>query len=184
LESRIQASETLIVASRFTVERVDYRLGDGRLASKEVVRHPGAVVILPILPDGRLCLIKNYRVAVDQEMIELPAGTLEPNESPETTARRELIEETGYRCGKLQALCRLFMSPGILNEQMHAFLATDLSEGLPDRECGEEIDNLLVEPEEALELVKNQVITDSKTVSVLLYYFRFACEANRVSANL
>jgi ADP-ribose pyrophosphatase len=173
LASRILASDPLLKTPRFSVERVTYRSSGGNSTTKEVIRHPGAVVILPVLPDGRLCLIKNYRVAVDLEMLELPAGTLEPNEEPLRTARRELAEETGYRCGQLELLFRLHMSPGILQEEMHVFLATALSSGQPAREAGEEIENYLVTPAEALELIRNHSITDSKTISALLYYFQF-----------
>jgi ADP-ribose pyrophosphatase len=118
-------------------------------------------------------LIRNYRVAVDQEMIELPAGTLEPGEPPIETARRELIEETGYRAGTLQAMMQLLMSPGILHERMHVFLATDLVAGNPAREAGEEIQNWLVDRHQALELLKTNTITDSKSVSALLHYLTF-----------
>jgi ADP-ribose pyrophosphatase len=128
---------------------------------------------LPVLPDGRICLIRNYRVAVDQEMIELPAGTLEPGEFPIETARRELIEETGYRAGSIEPLLDLFMSPGILHEHMYVFLATDLQAGDPAREAGEEIHNLLVSVNEARQLLEQNQIKDSKTVSALLYYFVF-----------
>jgi ADP-ribose pyrophosphatase len=173
LGTRILNSETLLGTRRFTVDRMTYQTSGGETVVKEVIRHPGAVVIVPVLADGRICLIKNYRVAIDSEMIELPAGTLEPNEPPISTARRELVEETGYRCEKIEPLLHLYMSPGILHEKMHVFLATDLSAGPPAREAGEEIENFLVSPGQAQELVRNNTITDSKTVSALLYYLHF-----------
>jgi ADP-ribose pyrophosphatase len=141
--------------------------------SREVVDHPGAVVIVPVLDDGRICLIRNYRVAVDQEMIELPAGTLEEGEPPLVTARRELTEETGYRAERLLPMMQLLMSPGILHERMSVFMAEGLSEGDPARESGEEIQNMLVTPAKARQLLRDNAITDSKTVSALLYYFAF-----------
>lgn len=173
MSSRIESRETLLVAARFRIDRVNYRLVNGTPASREVIHHPGAVVLVPVLPDGRVCLIRNYRVAVDQEMIELPAGTLEPGEPPIQTARRELIEETGYRAGTLQPMMDLLMSPGILHEHMYVFLATDLEDGDPAREAGEEIQNWLVNQQQLRELIQTNAITDSKSVSALLYYLTF-----------
>jgi ADP-ribose pyrophosphatase len=173
LPSRIKKCETLLVAARFRVDRVSYLLSDGQPASREVILHPGAVVIVPVLPDGRICLIRNYRVAVDQEMIELPAGTLEPGEPPIETAKRELIEETGYRAGKIEPMMDLLMSPGILHERMHVFLATELVPGDPAREAGEEIQNWLVDEDQVRQLIKTNAITDSKSVSALLYFLAF-----------
>lgn len=156
------------------MERVEYRLSSGQIACREVIQHPGAVVIIPVLEDGRICLIQNYRVAVDQQILELPAGTLEPDELPLQTAYRELIEETGYRAGKMQPLLQLLMSPGILNERMHIFLAQDLTPGDTDLQSGEEIQNFLVSTERARKLLRDNVIQDSKTVSALLYYLQFS----------
>jgi ADP-ribose pyrophosphatase len=174
LSDRIQQRQTLLSTSRFQVDRVEYRLSSGQKASREVIQHPGAVVIIPVLEDGRICLIQNYRVAVDQQILELPAGTLEPYEPPLQTAYRELIEETGYRAGKMRPLLQLLMSPGILNERMHVFLAQDLTPGDTDLQAGEEIQNFLVSPEQAQKFLRDNVIQDSKTVSALLYYLQFS----------
>ena len=93
--------EILFRAQRFQVERAIQTMPDGSRHVREVVRHPGAVVILPLLDDGRVCFVRNFRVAVGETLIELPAGTLEPNEDPAETAIRELAEETGYRAGRM-----------------------------------------------------------------------------------
>lgn len=162
--------ETLLTAKRFSVQRVTQRFADGRTFSREVVRHAGAVVIVPVLDDGRICLIHNYRVAVDQELLELPAGTLEPDEPPIETARRELIEETGYRAAKVTPLLEFYMSPGILDERMYAFVASGLTPGAPAREAGEHIENLLVNAQELKTLLADGKIQDSKSLSALLYY--------------
>lgn len=164
--------ETLLTTPRFRVEKVTQRFTDGSRLTKAVVKHPGAVVIVPVLDDGRICLIRNYRVAVERYLLELPAGTLEPGELPIETARRELIEETGYTAGTLTALGEFYMSPGILDERMFAFLATDLIAGNPAREEDEQIENLLVTPAELESLLSSQAIQDSKTLSSLLFYLR------------
>ncbi len=165
--------EILLQARRFQVVRQSYAAADGSLHTREVVQHPGAVTILPLLADGRICLIRNFRVAVGQTLIELPAGTLEPGEDPAETARRELQEETGFTAGSITRLCEFFMSPGILCERMVVFLATDLTPGHPRLESGEQIEPWLVTWDEALQLVRTGQIEDAKTMTALLWYERF-----------
>ncbi len=164
-------STEILAARRFRVVRIRERIGE-RETSREVVRHPGAVTILPVFDDGRVCLIRNYRVAVDEELIELPAGTLEPDEDPRTTAERELIEETGYRAAKWEKLHEFFLSPGILDERMHVYVATQLTGGSPARELGEQIENLIVPFDEAMQMVEDGRIHDAKTMVALLLYGR------------
>jgi len=165
--------EVLFQGSRFRVERVVRTLADGTQHAKEVVRHPGAVVILPLLADDRVCLIENYRVSLGRRLIELPAGTLEPGEEPRATAHRELAEETGYRAGRLERLGVFYMSPGILDERMVFYLATDLQTGEVSLDVGEEIRLLPTPWAEALAMVRDGRIEDGKTVAGLLYYDRF-----------
>ncbi len=165
--------ETLLKTRRFRVDRVRQEFADGQISEREVIQHPGAVVILPILPDGRVCLIRNYRVAVKQWLLELPAGTLEPGEPPIETAKRELIEETGFRAGSIKPLCQLLMSPGILHERMHAFVASDLTAGPTAQELGELISNVPVTIEQLEELLKSGKIEDAKTMAAVLFYLRF-----------
>ena len=147
-------SDILLRTERFFVQRVSQRTSHGTVHEREVIRHPGSVVILPCVDDQHVCLIRNYRVAVDQTLIELPAGTLEDGEEPLETAARELIEETGYRADKLHPLHSFFAAPGILDERMHVFVATGLTEGPPQREANEQIENLVVTWAEALQLVR------------------------------
>jgi ADP-ribose pyrophosphatase len=106
-------TEELLATRRFRVVRHVQTGADGREHVKETIQHPGAVAILPLLDDDRVCLIHNFRIAVGKTLIELPAGTLEPGEDPAATASRELIEETGYRGERLEKLCEFSMSPGI-----------------------------------------------------------------------
>src|SRR5512145_2586854 len=96
--------EILFRAQRFCVESVVQKTADGRQLVREIVRHPGAVVILPILSDGRVVFVKNFRAAVNETLIELPAGTLDHDEPPIKTAERELAEETGYRAKTIEPL--------------------------------------------------------------------------------
>ncbi len=148
-------------------------MADGSELVRETIQHPGAVVILPLLSDQRVCLIRNQRIAVCQTLIELPAGTLEPGENPAVTAQRELSEETGYRADRIERLGEWLMSPGILNERMHVFVATGLSPGPTALEAGEQIEPLVVDWSHALEMVRNGEIVDAKTVAAILFYDRF-----------
>jgi ADP-ribose pyrophosphatase len=165
------AEEDLLLATkRFRVVKVRQPLPGGAVREREVVRHPGAVTVLPMVDDGHVCLIRNYRPAIGETLIELPAGTLEQGEAPEATAARELLEETGYAAGKLTLLQSFYLSPGILDERMRLYLATDLVEKEPQREPGEQIENLILAWEDAVALVFDQQIHDAKTITGLLYY--------------
>jgi len=165
--------ETLFDGRRFRVVHLIQTTPDGAEHLREVVRHPGAVTVLPLFDDGRVCFIENYRVAVDQTLIELPAGTLEPGEDPADTARRELAEETGYRAGRIQRMGAFYTSPGILDELMHLYLATSLQPGPMALEPGEDIRPLVATWEEALEMIRQGRIRDSKTLVALLQYETF-----------
>lgn len=165
-------SQLLLETKKFRVVRETQTTPSGKQKTREIVRHPGACVIVPLLDDGRVCLIRNYRIAVNQTLIELPAGTLEPPEPPLETARRELIEETGYRPAKIEPLHAFFLSPGILDERMHLFLATGLTAGDTAREEGEEIENLLVPWQQAIDMIFDGTIQDAKTIVGLLWLDR------------
>ena len=160
----------LLTTPRFRVETVERTTASGFTIRREVVRHPGAVTILPLVDTDHVCLIKNYRVAVARTLIELPAGTLEPGEDPLETARRELTEETGYRAARLELLHTFFLSPGILDERMYLFLASELTAGNAQREVCEEIENLVVSWNEAIAGVMQRQIEDAKTIVGLLFF--------------
>lgn len=165
--------QQLLKTRRFRVVRLTTAGRDGQEQSREIVRHPGAVVILPLADDGRVGLIRNRRAAVGGELIELPAGTLEPDENPEKAAHRELAEETGFRAGSMELLTSFYSSPGILDEQMHLYLATGLEAGPPSPEPDEQIQLLLTPWDEAVQMARDGRIRDAKTLAGLLYYHTF-----------
>jgi len=161
-------NETVFEGVRFNVQRV----WQGE-RPRDIMRHPGAAVILPLIDDHHVCLIKNFRIAVEQTLLELPAGTLEPNEAPDVTAGRELEEETGYRADRIELLSTYYPSPGVMDEKMFMYLATGLTMHAPAREEGEEIENHVVTLEEAKAMIQDGRIADGKTIAGLLFYFQF-----------
>lgn len=166
------SGELLLKCNKFDVEQITTTGEDGRTLTRQVIRHPGAVVIVPVLPDGSVVMIDNFRPTVDAVLLELPAGTLERDEPAETTAHRELIEETGYRAGKMVKLHEFYSSPGISDEIMHLFVASELEQGAPQREAGEEIENRIVSREEIEQMLRAGQIIDAKTLTGLLLWLR------------
>jgi ADP-ribose pyrophosphatase len=167
-----EGDRLLFTGSRFRVVERLQLTRDGGVTPKQVVMHAGAVVIVPMVDDDRVCLIRNQRAAVGKSLIELPAGTLEPPEPPHVTAPRELREETGFTAARWTELPGFYMSPGILCERMHVFVAEGLTPGDPAREVGEDIDNLIVPWIEALAMIDRGEIEDGKTVAALLVWDR------------
>lgn len=165
--------ETLLNCRKFRVVRRNVPGRGGRVVSHETVVHPGAVVVLPLLEDGRIVLIRNYRHTIERELIELPAGTLDrPGEEPVAAALRELEEESGYRAARLDPLCEFYPSPGVMTELIRAYVATGLS---PVQQRLEETENIRVEivsPQEALRRVDAGEIVDAKTIITLLRWHR------------
>jgi ADP-ribose pyrophosphatase len=161
--------KTIFTGRKISLEVHDIRGADGRRTEREVIRHPGSVVILATPEPGVLLMERIWRYAIGREMIELPAGTLEPGEDPAVCAIRELAEETGYRAGRVEPILRLHPSPGILSEQMTIYRAYDLEKGDPAREAGEEIQNLLAPVAEVLAMIADGRITDAKTVASVLF---------------
>lgn len=166
--------EVLYAGKVFSVERHRVHEADGSYSSKDIVRHPGSSVILPVTDDRKIILIRQYRVAISTEIWELPAGTRDPRETFLQTARRELREETGYRASRWQKLLEYFPSPGFLNESMAIFLAEGLKPGPASPEADEQITVHAVSLTKALQMIREGKICDSKTIIGLLYWQKFA----------
>ncbi|PLV59900.1 NUDIX hydrolase [Thermotoga sp. KOL6] len=150
------------------VDRV--RLPNGKESIREVVDHPGAVVIVPVLGD-KLLFVEQYRYPIERTLLELPAGKLDSGESPEICARRELEEETGYRAKKFSYLGKIFTTPGFTTEVIHIFVAEDLEKTVQNTDPDEFIEVKMVPIEEVLAMLKNLEIEDSKTVCALTRFF-------------
>jgi ADP-ribose pyrophosphatase len=167
----------VLTGARFNVHEMDLMGSDGKRYVREVIRHPGAVVLLPLLDDDTVVLIENGRPSVDETLLELPAGTREPGESPEQTAARELVEETGYRAGSLTILHEFYSAPGICDELMHLYVARDLTEGVHQREATEQIENRPASREQIGQWIAGGRIRDAKTL-VGLYAFLYSPSLN------
>lgn len=142
----------------------------GKKHTRYVIRHPGGVGILPILPNGELLLIRQFRVAVGRFIYEIPAGMKEPGEDPLATAKRELKEETGYSAENWTVYPSFFASPGYLDEKLHLFLAENLTPGPDALEDGENLSVFSVPLDKALKMIDSGEIEDGKTVGAILRY--------------
>jgi ADP-ribose pyrophosphatase len=143
---------------------------DGQVVRRDVILHPGAVAILPVVDDSHVCLLRNERPVVGETLWEVPAGTLEPGEAVELAARRELEEETGYRAGRWEKLTAFYPSPGVLDERTHLFVASDLTPGAMRLEPGEHIEPVTVPLSQAVSWVMDGTIRDAKTLIALLWW--------------
>ena len=146
---------------------LDVTLPNGAPAKRELVRHPGAVAIVPLIGEDVL-MVRQFRMAAGRVMLEIPAGTLNPGEDPAVCADRELQEETGYKPGALESLGGIFVAPGYTTEFIHLFLATDLSESRLEMDDDEFIELVRMPLRDALAMVDRGEIEDGKTTSALL----------------
>jgi ADP-ribose pyrophosphatase len=151
---------------RVRVERV--RLPNGGQTVREVVEHPGAVAILPLLDKERVVMVRQYRRPVNQVLLEVPAGTLRAGERPEECAHRELVEETGYRAAKLRWLCSFHPSPGYSTETMHIYLAEELVQVGQKTEPDESITVSVLPLKAAIMMAQRGELKDAKTIIALL----------------
>jgi ADP-ribose pyrophosphatase len=147
---------------------------DGQPVRRDVVLHPGAVAVLPLVDASRLCLLRNHRPAVGETLLEIPAGTLEAGEAPEAAAVRELEEETGYRAARWRKLTEFYPSPGVLSERTHLFVAQELTPGASHPERDEQLEPVVVSWVDALRWVGDGTIRDAKTLIALLLWQRMA----------
>ncbi len=170
MEKKVR-SRLLHRGRHFSFYQDEVELPEGRRTVRDIVRHPGAVAILPVLPDRRIVLVKQYRYATRKMLLEIPAGTLEPGEQPLECARRELREETGYEAGEMVNLLSCFMAPGYSSEAIHFFIARGLKEVGNDLEQDEEIEIETLMLEEAVNKVEENGIEDAKTVIGILYLY-------------
>jgi ADP-ribose pyrophosphatase len=148
-------------------------LPSGKETVREVVEHDGAVAIVAVDEKDHLLLVRQFRHAVNKELLEIPAGGVDRGETPEETATREMQEETGYAPGKLLRLGGFYSAPGYASEYLYLFMATDLVPARLFAEDTEEIKLVRIPLDEAVELIHSGEIQDAKTIAGLLYYLKF-----------
>lgn len=166
----ITGERTIHEGHSYDFVELSVRYPDQQVRSKPMVRHNGAATILPLLDTDagvRVVMVRNERVAIDDFLLELPAGGIDKGESPQAAAARELIEETGYRAQTLDPLCRFFTTPGLTDELMHVFVARDLTHIGQRLEPYESLTVELFEPHELMSMIDRNEITDAKTMLVL-----------------
>src|SRR6266851_4761941 len=178
-KARVLNSTTIYEGPVFGIRRDEVIEPSGVRAIREVITHPGSVVVLPVLPDGKILLIQQYRHATRQNLWELVAGRMDPGETPRVAAARELIEETGYRAKRLRVFLDVFPTPGFLEERMFLLLADGLTEGEAEPEEDEKIVSRAYKRTELEKMMRDGKLRDAKSIAGILYYFRFLVPAKR-----
>jgi ADP-ribose pyrophosphatase len=171
--AQILKSEVLYQGKVFRLQRETVIEPGGVQAERDIIVHPGSVVVLPIFKDGRILLIRQYRHSVGEFLWELVAGRKEPNETPVAAARRELVEETGYTAKRLRKLMRVVPTPGFVNEWMWIFAAEGLTEGAAQPEEDEKITPRIFTLKQAEKMIERGTLRDAKSICGILYYMRF-----------
>ena len=171
--ARILRSEEIYKGPVFGVRRDEVLEPGGLRTIREVITHPGSVVVLPVLPDGRILLVRQYRHATRQYLWELVAGRIDAGENVRQAAARELIEETGYRAKRFRVFLDVFPTPGFLEERMYILLAEKLTAGEAQPEEDEKITAKAFAPAALAGMIRRNVLRDAKSIAGLLYYFRF-----------
>ena len=169
LKEKTIQSKTIYEGSFLTVNSDKVLLPNGNTSIREWIKHPGAVCCVPILPNGKIVLIKQYRYAVKEEMIEIPAGKLDQNEIPEKCALRELEEEIGYRANKLTLLANIHPAVGFTNEKMWLYLAEKLVKTEQSLDHDEFLEPIPTKLDDAVQMVWSGQITDVKTIIGILW---------------
>lgn len=167
LIERCISSETIASGGMLMVKRDLVRLPNGNTSHREYVKHPGAVVVVPMLPNGHVVLEKQFRYALQQMFIELPAGKIDANEDVLHAGQRELLEETGYTANHWLKLGHQHPCIGYSDEVIHIYLASDLIAGAPQRDEDETLEVFDLSLADCLAMIKHGEITDGKTIVAL-----------------
>jgi ADP-ribose pyrophosphatase len=171
--AKLLKSKTLYQGKVFRLQRDTVIEPGGVRADRDIIVHPGSVVVLPIFEDGRVLLIRQYRHSVGEFLWELVAGRKEPEETPMAGARRELIEETGYRAKRVRRLMRVIPTPGFVNEWMWIFAAEGLQLGEAQPEEDEKITAKIFTLKQVDAMIQKGTLHDAKSICGLLYYMRY-----------
>jgi ADP-ribose pyrophosphatase len=163
------SSETLVKGNLLHAKRDKVCLPNGAVSEREYIVHPGAVLVIPALPDGQLVMERQFRYALHRTFIELPAGKIDLNEDPLETGKRELLEETGYIANDWQFLALFHPCIGYCDEVLHIYLARELRAGEHQRDADEHLEVFTMSLSEAMEAMRKGEITDGKTMIALFW---------------
>jgi ADP-ribose pyrophosphatase len=171
LEEKTIKSDHIFSGRVISLQVDEVELPNGKTSKREIIKHPGAVAILPITNDGKIVMVEQFRKALERTIVEIPAGKLEKGENPLECARRELEEETGYVCEKLDWLISFYTSPGFADEIVHLYVATGLSKKEDAAQLDEDefVNIVELSLSEATQYVEEKKIYDAKTAYAVQY---------------
>jgi ADP-ribose pyrophosphatase len=179
-EEKTVASRSIFKGRAFNV-RVDTVIdASGDQTTREIVEHADCVAVVPVETSGEIVLVRQYRKAVEKELLEIPAGGIDPGEDPPAAVKRELQEEIGFLPGKLEKMGGFYSSPGFCSEYLYLYLATDLKPGRLYAEDTEGIQVVRVKPRQIRKLIESGEICDAKTIAGLLQYLEYRSK-NRIT---
>lgn len=173
MEVKVLSGSLLYQGKAISLKKEEIELPSGKRIYRETVIHHGASATIPVMDNDKIIFIRQYRHPVGEYLLEIPAGTLRLGEDPESCARRELEEETGYIAGELIHLLTIYPSPGYSNEKLHIYLARKLEKSRQNLEADEDISLVFLNLQEALEAIRDRRIVDAKTLVSIFYYSFF-----------
>jgi ADP-ribose pyrophosphatase len=173
VEEKTISSRYIFKGRAFNVRVDTVTNASGQETTREIVEHNDCVTVVPVDANGDILLVRQFRKAIEKELLEIPAGGIDPGEDPPTAVKRELQEEIGYLPGKIERLGGFYSTPGFCNEYLHLYLATDLKPGRLYAEDTPGIETVRIKPRQILNLIRSGEICDSKSIAGLLYYLEY-----------
>jgi len=170
MKFRVEAEETIFQGRIIRLVARDLVLPNGRKTKFHIVEHPGAVAIVPVHANGDVVLLKQFRPSIGEEIYEIPAGTIEKGEAPLATAKREIIEETGFKAKQWSKIAEFYTAPGFCTELMHVYLAKGLSPAQLPGDADEILQPVRMSIDAAVKMIRTQKIRDAKTIAALMIY--------------
>jgi ADP-ribose pyrophosphatase len=170
MKFRVEAEREIFRGRVIRLVNRDLLLPNGRRTTFSIVEHPGAVAIVPVHANGDVVLLRQFRPSIGEEIYEIPAGTIEKGEAPLATAKREIIEETGFKARQWSKIAEFYTAPGFCTELMHVYVAKGLSPAVADGDADEVLRPVRFSLDQALKLVRTRKIRDAKSIAGLLIY--------------
>jgi len=170
MKFRVEAEREIFRGRVIRLVNRDLVLPNGRRTTFSIVEHPGAVAIIPVHANGDVVLLRQFRPSIGEEIYEIPAGTIEKGEAPLATAKREIIEETGFKARQWSKIAEFYTAPGFCTELMHVYVARGLTPATADGDADEVLKPVRVSIDAALKLIRTKKIRDAKSIAGLMMY--------------